>query len=180
MKAKSNALLVVLALMTYWFGLCNASAFYDPGQQRWLNRDPIGENGSINLYECVGNNPQTTVDAFGLDPNSTQSQYPPTQLPYPVIPQPITPPSIVNSPSGCGAGNGAVSKPCSECVPGIYSPVSTYTKTCSDGGTVTCWKWKRCVAKTFSSFPKIHSVTIGTWEDRNDATSVPRKNVNNC
>ena len=40
--------------------------FYDPATQRWLNRDPIGENGGVNLYGYVGNNPLTYWDAFGL------------------------------------------------------------------------------------------------------------------
>lgn len=33
-----------------------ASAFYDSQAQRWVNRDPIGENGGINLYGFVHNN----------------------------------------------------------------------------------------------------------------------------
>ena len=40
--------------------------FYDPRLQRWLNRDPIGEEGGINLYGFVGNNPANEVDPFGL------------------------------------------------------------------------------------------------------------------
>jgi hypothetical protein len=38
------------------------------GQQNWLNRDPIGEAGGINLYGFVGNNPVNFVDPDGLDP----------------------------------------------------------------------------------------------------------------
>lgn len=41
--------------------------FYDPNLQRWLNRDPIGETGGINLYGFVGNNPMRWVDPYGLD-----------------------------------------------------------------------------------------------------------------
>jgi len=40
---KSNTVLIVVALLANWVGLCNASAFYDPCMQRWLNRDPISE-----------------------------------------------------------------------------------------------------------------------------------------
>ena len=40
--------------------------FYEPALQRWLNRDPIGEAGGINLYEFVGNNPVGNVDPYGL------------------------------------------------------------------------------------------------------------------
>ena len=39
---------------------------YDPGLQRWLNQDPIQENGGINLYGFVGNAPIQFVDPFGL------------------------------------------------------------------------------------------------------------------
>jgi RHS repeat-associated protein len=40
---------------------------YDPSFQRWLNRDPIGEAGGINLYQFVGNSPPNTIDPFGLE-----------------------------------------------------------------------------------------------------------------
>ena len=84
--------LIVVTLLAYWAGLCNVSAFYDPCQQRWLNRDPIGELGfevlryhnskplrliallrrisGNNLYELVGNQPTDIYDAQGLAPAS--------------------------------------------------------------------------------------------------------------
>jgi RHS repeat-associated protein len=31
--------------------------FYDPNLQRWLNQDPLGEHGGINLYTFVNNDP---------------------------------------------------------------------------------------------------------------------------
>jgi RHS repeat-associated protein len=37
----------------YYFGY----RFYDPNLQRWLNQDPLGEAGGINLYGFVGNSP---------------------------------------------------------------------------------------------------------------------------
>jgi RHS repeat-associated protein len=40
--------------------------FYDPNLQRWINRDPIVENGGINLYEFCGNSPLLYEDALGL------------------------------------------------------------------------------------------------------------------
>jgi RHS repeat-associated protein len=40
--------------------------FCDPNLQRWLNEDPIGELGGINLYDFVANNPNSLIDPFGL------------------------------------------------------------------------------------------------------------------
>ena len=40
--------------------------YYDPRQGRFINRDPIGEAGGINLYGMVGNNPVNWVDYLGL------------------------------------------------------------------------------------------------------------------
>ena len=37
------------------------------GQGKWPNRDPIGEQGGLNLYGYVYNNPVSYVDPFGLD-----------------------------------------------------------------------------------------------------------------
>ena len=60
--------------------------FYEPNLQRWLNRDPIGETGSINLYRGFRNNPPSYYDPFGwLD-------YPPDfvgpPVPSPALPDP--------------------------------------------------------------------------------------------
>lgn len=40
--------------------------FYNPETGRWLSRDPIGENGGVNLYGYVGNGPVNAVDPLGL------------------------------------------------------------------------------------------------------------------
>lgn len=54
-----------------------ASAHYDPGAQRWINRDPIDEVGGINLYRCDGNDPSDYVDPLGLwmSANSDDANY---------------------------------------------------------------------------------------------------------
>ena len=39
---------------------------YDADTGRWLSRDPIGENGGLNLYTYVGNLPIGRKDSFGL------------------------------------------------------------------------------------------------------------------
>jgi RHS repeat-associated protein len=46
----------------YYYGF----RFYDPNLQRWLNRDPMGENGGINLYAFTGNDLLDFIDPFGF------------------------------------------------------------------------------------------------------------------
>jgi RHS repeat-associated protein len=53
--------------------------FYDPGAGRWLNRDPIGEEGGVNLYGMVGNDAVNWIDYLGfqeLPADWTNSQPP--------------------------------------------------------------------------------------------------------
>ena len=40
--------------------------WYDPVTGRWPSRDPIGEEGGINLYGFVGNDGVNWVDMLGL------------------------------------------------------------------------------------------------------------------
>jgi len=47
---------------------------YDPELGRWLSRDPIGENGGLNLYAYVGNTPINAIDSYGLAWDFTQTQ----------------------------------------------------------------------------------------------------------
>ena len=42
--------------------------YYDPIQGRWLSRDPIGEEGGLNLYGFVGNCGVQRIDALGMRP----------------------------------------------------------------------------------------------------------------
>jgi RHS repeat-associated protein len=41
--------------------------YYDTSTGRWLNHDPIGERGGLNLYGFVGNNPVNRIDPYGMD-----------------------------------------------------------------------------------------------------------------
>jgi len=55
----------------YWDGetglLYYTHRYYSPDMGRWLNRDPIEEQGGINLYGFVGNDPVNRWDYLGLD-----------------------------------------------------------------------------------------------------------------
>jgi RHS repeat-associated protein len=47
----------------YYYGY----RYYDPNTGRWLSRDPIGEQGGVNLYGMVGNDPINLWDLLGLE-----------------------------------------------------------------------------------------------------------------
>jgi len=46
MRIKTNRLLLGIVLLVV-FANTTARAFYDPGTQRWLNRDPLGDIASL-------------------------------------------------------------------------------------------------------------------------------------
>lgn len=46
----------------YYYGY----RFYDPKSQRWLNRDPIGEIGGINLTAFICNRSPNRIDLYGF------------------------------------------------------------------------------------------------------------------
>jgi len=41
--------------------------YYTPRDGRWINRDPIAEQGGWNLYAFLGNSTQDQVDRLGLE-----------------------------------------------------------------------------------------------------------------
>ena len=45
----------------YYYGY----RFYSPDLRCWLTRDPLGEDGGLNLYEYVDNNPLASIDPLG-------------------------------------------------------------------------------------------------------------------
>ena len=45
--------------------------YYNPSTGRWLSRDPIEENGGLNLYGMVDNDPLGNYDLLGLAPKCT-------------------------------------------------------------------------------------------------------------
>ena len=63
--------LLLLALAT----VLPARAWYDPGHGRWCSRDPIGEQGGVNLYGFVGNDGIDSMDPLGLEDISEASQH---------------------------------------------------------------------------------------------------------
>jgi len=76
------------ALSTQNSGLLHLGArYYDPSLGRFLQRDPIGIFGGLNVYAYVGNNPTMAVDPEGLvpssfwPPNTGRYRYGPSRLP---------------------------------------------------------------------------------------------------
>ena len=57
---------------------CYGRRFYSPVLRRWITRDPIGEEGGVNLYAFCGNNATQYFDATGekiiiqVDPNPSR------------------------------------------------------------------------------------------------------------
>jgi hypothetical protein len=66
MKSLKHKLASSLALLVFLCATQMASAFYDPSLGRWLNRDPIKEEGGINLCVFAGQDPINHIDPFGL------------------------------------------------------------------------------------------------------------------
>jgi RHS repeat-associated protein len=55
--------------------------YYGPNLQRWLNADPLEEEGGINLYLYAGNGPVSGLDPWGLEEAQAQPTYKPKEPP---------------------------------------------------------------------------------------------------
>jgi hypothetical protein len=84
--------------------------YYDPVTGRWPSRDPIWENGGINLYGMLGNDAINFVDIHGLRRNPRVPQgnqrpgryFPPPPEPNPNKPRDPNNPPIPSHPSSGG------------------------------------------------------------------------------
>jgi hypothetical protein len=56
-------------LFTLLVAVCasNSFAYYQAQQGRWMSRDPIAEQGGVNVYAYGGNKPLNGYDSLGLD-----------------------------------------------------------------------------------------------------------------
>ncbi|MGW8256260.1 MAG: RHS repeat-associated core domain-containing protein, partial [Thermoguttaceae bacterium] len=81
--------------------------YYNSSTAAWINRDPIGYKGGLNLYEYCGDNPTNRTDPSGLQlgdfrpspPGEPDSCPPITISPSHPPPLPPSPPS--NCPEDC-------------------------------------------------------------------------------
>ena len=71
--------------------------FYAPALGRWLTRDPLGEEGGINLYGFVGNNSINYIDPYG-DQAVVPILPPPPPTPPGPLPIPKFPPWLKPNP----------------------------------------------------------------------------------
>lgn len=88
---------------------------YEPSLGRWLNRDPIGERGGVNLYGYVGDNPVNRVDPLGL---SAQTQPIPT---FPIFTIPIDSPANNTLSNALTHGLDALSDAMHDALDNIYN-----------------------------------------------------------
>lgn len=94
MTTKSRMFTMVLSSILWIAMNQTAHAFYNPSSGRWLNRDPLGELGGLNLYGFVYNDPVQRFDPFGLESGPYGYPYWPPPIPpsMPYYPPPPKPP----------------------------------------------------------------------------------------
>jgi len=87
MKTISQNPAIAVALLLFVWTVQPASAFYAPNVQRWVNRDPIGEDGGINLFVFAENDCVNEIDALGYQITNWQEIAPwPPRNPFPKHP----------------------------------------------------------------------------------------------
>ena len=90
-----NILRPILIAVASLFVLAEtAQAHYDPNIGRWISRDPIGEDGGLNVYGMLENDSVNDADFLGLAPASSNAQ------PSPNEPKPRDCASIVRAGHG--------------------------------------------------------------------------------
>ncbi|NOS72521.1 MAG: hypothetical protein HOP33_21690 [Verrucomicrobia bacterium] len=127
---KTTKLLVLCATLAT---AIPAQAFYAPAQQRWLNRDPIEENGGINLYEFADNEPVANIDSDGLSPGT------PGPKPKPPVPDEYGNITVTCKKVPGGGRNGLCLYQC-DCPGGYWNGgISRFiTRPCGSPPTQTC------------------------------------------
>ena len=71
MKNTKRIIISVVVLLVMLWTAQAALAFYNPEIGRWINRDPIGETGSENLFLSFQNDPISRIDPLGLNCKKT-------------------------------------------------------------------------------------------------------------
>ena len=66
MKITTKPAPATFALVATLLTLQSGWAFYNPQTGRWLNRDPIGDQGGPNLFAAAGNRTVSLIDPQGL------------------------------------------------------------------------------------------------------------------
>lgn len=77
---------------------------YDPELGRWLSRDPIEEEGGLNLYGYAKNAPSILTDSWGLFIDLILE-------PPPLVPRPFIPPEMIQETIRLNGGRNRVSLP---------------------------------------------------------------------
>lgn len=134
---------------------------YDPELGRWLSRDPIGEEGGLNLYGYVGNDPCNIIDELGLQGGESGISYPWSNK-GPRDPRPAF-----------DEGNYVANlwlRQQQQCIVGDDEQVLPYapyykSEGCPCDKRKRCYKVRRCVPVVFST--PSGNITIGRWSRKN-------------
>jgi hypothetical protein len=158
MKTAMKSAIRFLTLVGLFSAPHLASAYYDPGVQRWINRDTRGNDGGPNHYRPMLDSPLQCIDASGLLTAAVTGTPDPAQPGAILIPPDPGPKGPIGTPGHVPliVGNGPVANPppnpvkhkrCSEDEVGYTRNSSNDSETCPCSGTVVgCIKFERCEA----------------------------------